>query len=322
MRRLIPIIMILTAASLAVPAPASAQGQGQGQGRPDRPAAEKKKERARGPANAQGRGQATPPGQARERGSAGQPGVRGQGRGGPPAHARARRGGPAPDLASFNRGLVSRAAAVRSRRHGDGRRVDVRRDEDRIRVVREDGALLFSLDRADAERLGYWRVGVAQPFSATPRQRADEEDVFDFPDDDERAANGGAPAFCRSGEGHPVWGREWCVDKEFGLGDDDGLWGRATNIDDVIFRRPRTDREQLDRETLADILGDIVFGRLALQSLVLGADEPLTGRWLGQPDGPAVLRITAGDLEVAELVDADRDDEVDIILVNLGDDDD
>lgn len=31
-------------------------------------------------------------------------------------------------------------------------------------------------------------------------------------------ANGNGPAFCRSGEGHPVWGREWCLEKGFGLG--------------------------------------------------------------------------------------------------------
>ena len=27
------------------------------------------------------------------------------------------------------------------------------------------------------------------------------------------------PAFCRSGEGHPVHGRSWCVEKGFGLGE-------------------------------------------------------------------------------------------------------
>jgi hypothetical protein len=29
---------------------------------------------------------------------------------------------------------------------------------------------------------------------------------------------GGGPAFCRSGAGHPVWGRDWCLEKGFGLG--------------------------------------------------------------------------------------------------------
>ncbi len=295
MRRFIPIMVALVAASLAVPAPASAQGRPD---RPDRPAAEKKNERARGPAaQAQGKG---------------------KGQDARPAHARARRGGPAPDRASFNRDLVNRAAAVRSRRHADGRGVDVRREGGEIRVVRDDGELLFALDQDDADQLGYWRVGVADPFTESARPRRDGGGIFDRVGDDDTRDRGGAPAFCRSGEGHPVWGAEWCVDKGFGLGDGGGLWGRATDVDDVVFRRPETRRGELDRGGLADVLGDIVFGRIALQSLVLGADRPLTGQWMGQDDGPRILRVRAGDLTVAELVDADRDDRADVILFNLG----
>src|SRR3569832_970707 len=32
------------------------------------------------------------------------------------------------------------------------------------------------------------------------------------------SCKGGAPAVCRSGAGHPVYGRSWCVEKGFGLG--------------------------------------------------------------------------------------------------------
>ena len=32
------------------------------------------------------------------------------------------------------------------------------------------------------------------------------------------SAASAAPSFCRSGAGHPVHGREWCVQKGFGLG--------------------------------------------------------------------------------------------------------
>lgn len=316
MRRWIPIVVALVAlaaVSLAIAAPATAQG------RPDRPAAEKKNERARGPAaQGQGKGQAARPAQAQGRGNPNAAAARDREQGGPPAHARARRGGPAPDVAAFNRDLVSRAAAVRSRRHADGRGVSVRREGGEIRVVRDDGELLFALDRADAERLGYWRVGVADPFTQTARPSREGGAIFDRAGGAGAGDQGGAPAFCRSGEGHPVWGREWCVDMGFGLGHDGGLWGRATDIDDVIFRRPDTSRGELDRGGLADVLGDIVFGRIALQSLVLGADRPLTGQWLGEADGPRVLRIHAGDLTVAELVDADRDDRADVILFNLG----
>lgn len=294
------ILVAAAALGLAVAAPTPATAQG----KPDRPPpqAQKDKEKDR----------ATPPGQSAARGQ-GQGQARGQ------AKARGRRGGPAPDVAAFNRNAVGRAAAARGRRNADGRRVAVQRQGDEIRVVREDGQVLFALDREKAERIGYWRVAVAPEPTERRRDRAQRGTIFDRVGGDGDRDTGGEPAFCRSGEGHPVWGREWCIDKGFGLGNDSGLWGRATDIEDVVLRRPRTDRDELDRESLADILGDIVFGRIALQSLVLGADEPLTGRWIGEPDGPRVLRIRAGDITVAELVDGNRDDRVDVLLFNLGD---
>ncbi|HUG39914.1 MAG TPA: hypothetical protein VMM12_05495 [Longimicrobiales bacterium] len=321
------ILVIAAALGLAVAAPASAAVQG----KPDRPPAEKQKEKqaqARGQGQERGPARAGAPGQAANRGQGqaanrgqGQGQARGQaarGQGGPPAQARGRRGGPAPDVATFNRDLVTRAAAVRGRRHGEGKRVVVQQEGSELRVVRADGQVLFSLDREDASRLGYWRVAVAPQARAEARpDRREGGGIFDRVRDDRAGDTGGSPAFCRSGEGHPVWGREWCVDKGFGLGNDGGLWGRVSDVDDVILRRPRTDRE-LDRGGLTDVLGDIVFGRLALQSLVLGADQPLTGRWIGESDGPRILRVRAGDLTVAELVDADRDDRVDVMLVNLG----
>ena len=66
------------------------------------------------------------------------------------------------------------------------------------------------------------------------------------------------------------------------------------------------------------MLGDIVFGRLAVQSLALGYDEPLVGRWVAsdEADSPFVLRVQAGDIAVAELVDSDRDDDVDVLFVS------
>ena len=52
---------------------------------------------------------------------------------------------------------------------------------------------------------------------------------------------GRGPAFCRNGEGHPVWGREWCLEKGFGLGarrvliDDDRVFFPLGN--DVVIAR-------------------------------------------------------------------------------------
>ncbi len=51
--------------------------------------------------------------------------------------------------------------------------------------------------------------------------------------DDEDDGEGSGPSFCRSGAGHPVFGRAWCRDKGFALGshdDDDGTELRAGAI--------------------------------------------------------------------------------------------
>jgi hypothetical protein len=49
--------------------------------------------------------------------------------------------------------------------------------------------------------------------------------------DDQRRGDRPGPAFCRSGAGHPVHGRQWCRDKGFGLGGD-VLFGRTGRVDD------------------------------------------------------------------------------------------
>ena len=170
--------------------------------------------------------------------------------------------------------------------------VNVLTTNGRVRLQNRRGDVLMDMDENRARELGNWqlrRMGDRQP-----------------------SAN--APAFCRSGAGHPVQGREWCMDKGFGLGSRSGtLWSRGT-IEDVVFRR-RTDGDRLDRGGLAGVLGDIVFGRLALQSVALGYDQPLMGVWVAQPDGPRILRVRSGEYEVAEFVDRDRDDRVEVLYV-------
>lgn len=168
-------------------------------------------------------------------------------------------------------------------------------DRDGFTIVRNgDDRELFRLD--DDEDLGAWRM----------RRMGD------------RRPNDQSPAFCRSGEGHPVWGREWCIDKGFGLGGDNrSIWSRADDDLGIIFRR-RPETSVIDRDGLIGVLGDIIFGRLAVQSLALGYDEPLVGHWVAssdERDAPFVLRVSAGDVAVAELVDDDRDDEVDVLYV-------
>jgi hypothetical protein len=168
----------------------------------------------------------------------------------------------------------------------------VRMDRDVVRVANRRNELLLDLDERRARDLGAWELS-----------RIDHQRV-----------RGNAPSFCRTGEGHPVWGREWCIRQGFGLGSDGVIrWSRA-QVGDVIYRR-HSDRTRLDRVTLIDVLGDVVFGRLALHALGMGYDRPLSGVWIAEPAAPRILRIYAGDAVVAEMVDLDRNDRVDVLYV-------
>jgi hypothetical protein len=129
----------------------------------------------------------------------------------------------------------------------------------------------------------------------------------------------GGPPFCQNGQGHPVHGRQWCRDKGFGTGGGliDTRWENR-GWEDVILRAPRgTDRRQgaLDRGGLIDVLGDVVFGRIATEGNRAGASEPLTGRWLTTDSGARVLQIRSGAIPVAELTDLDGNGRADSVLI-------
>lgn len=110
---------------------------------------------------------------------------------------------------------------------------DVRSDNDRMRILNRRGDLLFDMDHRRAGELGGWQM----------RRLGDQ------------APRANAPAFCRSGQGHPVHGREWCIEKGFGLGSRSGtVWSRG-GIGDIVFRNPDT-RTRLDRGGLLGVLGD------------------------------------------------------------------
>ena len=271
------------------------QGQeprGQGQGGPDR-------DRAPGPPAARASGQG--PGQAQGRPSAAGRAPRGQARGSARvAPGQLRRGLDRlpEDVRGLARGervagrMVAGAAARARLRGVEAADVDVRVDAERVRILNRRGDTLLDLDDERARRLGAWDV----------RRLGDQR------------ANANAPAFCESGAGHPVWGRQWCLDKGFGLGGrNDHIWGRS-EIDDVVFRR-RTDTGVMDRGTLVDVLGDVVLGRLALHALTLGLTEPLSGTWTADDGAPRILRLQSGDVQVAEFVDTDRDDRADLLFI-------
>jgi hypothetical protein len=131
---------------------------------------------------------------------------------------------------------------------------------------------------------------------------------------------GGGPPFCRTGQGHPVHGRRWCLDRGFGLGSGrvfDGRWDRR-GWEDIVLRVPRErDRRRgaLDRGGLIDVLGDVVFRRLAAESAGLGAGEPLVGRWIEPERGASVLQIRSGRIPIAELSDLNGSGRVDVVLI-------
>lgn len=163
-----------------------------------------------------------------------------------------------------------------------------------IRVANRSGALLFDLDEDRARRLGAWDV-----------RRADDRD------------NGNAPAFCRSGAGHPNWGRQWCIDKGFGLGNSNNTrWGRATTVGDIIFGQSLSAGD-LARTALIAAIGDVAFNRLALHSVSLGYSEPLTGVYYTDPNGMRLMRVNSGAYPVAEIVDSNTDNRADVLVVAL-----
>jgi hypothetical protein len=170
--------------------------------------------------------------------------------------------------------------------------------DDRVRILNRANAVLVDLDDERVRNLGRW-------------------DIIPLDDD----VSDGAPAFCRSGEGHPVFGRQWCVDKRFGLGQrDDFRWGRTDRITDVVFLQPVT-TGSLTRDALRSLLGPVALDRMALHAITLGLSDPLTGRWMvsQEPGAPRVLVVSSGKLPVAEVVDIDQDNRADMMVVALRD---
>ena len=167
----------------------------------------------------------------------------------------------------------------------------------RMLVRNRKGDVLVDLDDDRARNLGGWKVR---------------------PVDDELKE--GSPSFCRSGAGHPNWGRQWCLDKGFGLGVDNGLnnvrWGRALDANDVVFvREPAA--ATLTRAALEAVLGQRAVDRLALHAITLGLVDPLVGTWRTDPAGPRVLLVNSGRYPVAEIVDVNGDLRSDRMVVAL-----
>ena len=161
--------------------------------------------------------------------------------------------------------------------------------------------------QAPAERTGadFWRWALA-----------------DVREDESRAPvratrSGSGPAFCRTGVGHPVHGRAWCLRKGFGLGP--VPWARA-RLDGVRLGesdRPRRFDGRLGSRALAAILGEEVLERLLDRAGVDASTSFLNGRWqeaAGRPEA-RVLQLRVVDRPLAEITDLDADGRADAVLV-------
>jgi hypothetical protein len=144
-------------------------------------------------------------------------------------------------------------------------------------------------------------IGLAAPSTA---------DAQIFPGSAKAKQQGDGPAFCRSGAGHPVHGRQWCRDKGWALGSE--RWERQ-RWDDIVLRQPRRDRQQMGGSVLSDVLGDVVFGRLAAHGRQYG-NGSITGHWLDDA-AASVLQLSVGSTPFARLVDANRDGRIDSVLL-------
>ena len=181
---------------------------------------------------------------------------------------------------------------------GRGKGQDKNKDRDSDRVVRVDNRTRQVLQDRNRDR---------------DSDRDSDRRYDDRRNDDRYQEKSNGPKFCRNGEGHPVHGRQWCRDKGYGLGNDG--WRRAT-WEDVVLRRPRSiDDRSVGRSVLDDILGSVILGRFDAHRRDLGGRDSLTGRWV---DGGSVLRLHAGSLPVAQLIDSNRDGRVEAVLLYTG----
>jgi hypothetical protein len=129
---------------------------------------------------------------------------------------------------------------------------------------------------------------------------------------DDRNRNGNGPKFCQNGQGHPVHGRAWCRQKGW-----DNASLRNTGWGDVILRRPRYEQSSLGRSVLEQILGRTVYNRFDGQRSRLGLSSNMTGQWRNTSNG-TVLDLFASGIQIAQLIDRNRDGRADVVLMNYG----
>lgn len=193
----------------------------------------------------------------------------------------------------------------------DGDRRDERRGDDRRARGRDDRRDRDDRRGRDRDRDERWE-----------RDRRGRDDRWERRGRDERRdrgrGKGAGPKFCRSGEGHPVFGMRWCREKGFGDGgrfDRRERW-RSYDPTGVVFeRRPRSGT--FGERVLEEILGRRVVAGLLSHRSDLGLGDELVGRWMVPDDRPRarVLQVRAGGVPLAELTDLNGDGRADVALL-------
>lgn len=92
-------------------------------------------------------------------------------------------------------------------------------------------------------------------------------------------------------------------------------WAAARDVGDLVFVRPVIGT--LTRDALLNLIGPVAFNRLALHALTLGYTDPLTGVYRSDASSPGVLLVNSGSYPIAELVDENRDQRPELMLVAL-----
>lgn len=116
-----------------------------------------------------------------------------------------------------------------------------------------------------------------------------------------------SPSFCRTGAGHPVYGRDWCWERGFRLGNG---WDRDRG--GSVRLAPPVGRP-IDQAVLTALLDSQTMSRIQTVKSGLRLTAPLNASWLETTVGGRVLTIRAGSTPIAEISDRNRDGRADAL---------
>jgi hypothetical protein len=116
-----------------------------------------------------------------------------------------------------------------------------------------------------------------------------------------------SPSFCRTGDGHPVYGRDWCWERGFRLGNE---WDRDRGGNVRLV--PPTGRP-IDQAVLTALLDAQTMSRIQTVKSGLRLTAPLHASWLETTAGGRILTIRSGSTTIAEIADRNRDGQADAL---------